>query len=364
MFQKIDSVLQDQGYQKIPLNVSGLYFHLFRQETNGYAVISIDETTGTFLSREQFFHISEQIREYLIRQDCRTNCFLYLLLTDQPQSAQRLFLEQDCYWIIQPSDRQLRVYENWNPFYQPLRTALEQLFPLPMEMKASSSTDSYSSQASGQTTSKKRTASRNFFSKQTVFSCTTILVLVNAVIFLLTDFMELFYHSDAWLELGAESWQAVILQHEYYRMLTSMFLHNGFDHIFNNMIVLFFIGSYLEQRIGQKRFLIIYFCSGILAGCTSMVYNMIQNTTVISVGASGAIFGLMGGLLAVVLLKKGQWADMDIRRLFFSILISLYGGFTSQGVDNAAHIGGFVGGVLITAVLCLKERRNTKTCYE
>ena len=200
--------------------------------------------------------------------------------------------------------------------------------------------------------------------RKTLLPCTICLVVINVAIFLLTDFMELFLQSDTLITRGAQSWQSVIFQHQYYRLLTSMFLHNGLDHIFNNMIVLFFLGSCLEQMLGRLRYLIIYFSSGILAGCTSIVYNMIQNTNVVSVGASGAIFGLMGGLLAVVLVKKSKRAEFEPRQLLFAIFISLYGGFTSHTVDNAAHVGGFAAGFLITAILCLIERQDTKSCYE
>lgn len=350
MFQKIETILKNQGYQKVSLNVPGLYFHLFPQETTSYAVVSIDETTGTLLTKEQFIHISEQIREYLAGHDFRINHFLYLLLTEQPSSAERLFSEHDCYWVIQPASGQFRVYENWNAFYSPLRTALEQLF--------------FSPAGSMETAPEKQGASGSFSVKHSLLSCTFILVIMNVAIFLLTDFAELFFQSDRLIEQGAISWQDVIFNRQYYRILTSMFLHLGLDHIFNNMLVLYFIGSYLEQIVGKRCFTAIYFFSGILAGCTSIVYNMIQHTVVISVGASGAIFGLMGALLTVVLLKRNRGTEMDARRLLFSIFISLYGGFTSQGVDNAAHIGGFIGGILITAILCLTERRDTKTCYE
>lgn len=350
MFQKIDTILQNQGYQKISLNVPGLYFHLFTQENVSYAVVSIDETTGSLLSREQFVHISEQIREYLIKQALHTNHFLYLLLTEQAASAGRLFSEHDCYWIIQPSNRQFRVYENWDAFYQPLRVALEQLFSFPGDTH--------------QTTVNPTQTASAVLSRHKIASCTVILVLINVAIFLLTDFMELFFQSYNLLEMGAVSWQEVIFNHQYYRIISSMFLHNGLDHIFNNMLVLFFVGSYLEQNIGKKWFLAVYFFSGILAACTSIVYNMIQHVVVTSVGASGAIFGLMGALLTVVLLKRNRGTNMNVRRLFFAIFFSLYGGFSSQGVDNAAHVGGFIGGILITAILCLIERRDTKICYE
>lgn len=344
MLQEIDDILQKQGYQKIALNVPGLSFHLFRQEAEGYAVVSIDDTVASMVTKEEFLNISQQIREYLIKKDCRTNHFLYLFITNLPQSARQFFSEEDCYWVIWPAGRQLRIYENWDPFFAPLRAPLEHLFP------AVPKADSGRKAA--------RTHSGNFF------PCTISLVVINVIIFLLTDLLGSVLHTDLWLELGAQSWQKIIWGHQYYRILTHMFLHGGLDHIFNNMLSLLFLGSYLENLIGTKRFTAIYFFSGILAGCTSMVYNMFQNTSVISIGASGAVFGLLGALLAVVILDQESRTNISGGRFILAILFSLYSGFASQGVDNAAHVGGFVAGMLITAILCLIERKDTKKCYE
>lgn len=357
MFRQINQILLQHGYQNITLNISGLYFHLCRQGKSGYAVITIDETSGNLLTREQFFHISEQIRDYLIRQDCRTTSFLYLLVTNHPQSSHRLFSDHDCYWIISPQTDQFLVYENQNPFFEPLRRSLEQLFPI------TASDDS--SRRTGYRASAPDTPvfSDSTFQLKSLLTCSTYLVVVNIIIFLFTDFSSAFQHYD-WLDSFALSWQEVFQKHQYYRLFTSLFLHSDLDHIFNNMLVLLIIGRYLENYVGQIRYLIIYFSSGIIAGCTSMVYNMIQNNTVVSIGASGAIFGLMGALLTIVLLKKGRRQELNVRQILFMVLFSLYGGFTSQGVDNAAHVGGFLGGILITAILCIKERRNTRTCSE
>ena len=188
--------------------------------------------------------------------------------------------------------------------------------------------------------------------------CTLALVIINVILFLITDFSDMFSLSSRLFNHGALSWQSVIYDKEYYRLITCMFLHDGIDHIFNNMIVLYLMGSYLEQHVGSLRYLVIYFSSGILAGCTSMVYNMVQNAYISSVGASGAIFGLTGGILGVVLLQRKNGRDMDLKRLILAIFLSLYSGFMEPYVDNAAHVGGFVAGFLITIILCFRERQD------
>lgn len=194
------------------------------------------------------------------------------------------------------------------------------------------------------------------------FSVNIVLIICNVILFLITDFFGIFLESD-WLNAVGLTWQNVVHNQEYYRLITSMFFHADVHHLFNNMLVMFVIGEYVESYIGHRKYFILYFSTGIIAGFTSMVYNMFRNSYIISIGASGAIFGLMGALLMTVILQKGR-REFNLRQMLFMVFFSLYGGFTSQGVDNAAHIGGFLGGVILTAIMCLKERRDTRTCYE
>lgn len=89
-----------------------------------------------------------------------------------------------------------------------------------------------------------------------------------------------------------------------------------------------------------------------------MVYNMIQNDPTPSAGASGAIFGAIGGLVFVVWHMHRSQRSYDLRRVLFMAALSLYTGFASQSVDNAAHVGGFVSGFLITGLLLLTLNRK------
>lgn len=196
-----------------------------------------------------------------------------------------------------------------------------------------------------------------------VLTCNHIFIFINILLFLLTDLVGIFI-DFSWIETYGLSWREVFQNKEIYRLITSMFLHADLDHIFNNTLVLLMIGDYMEQQIGSLRYFILYFSTGIIAGFTSMVYNMFQNSYTISIGASGAIFGLIGALLMTVIFQRGRHQEFNLRQMLFMVFFSLYGGFTSQGVDNAAHIGGFLGGMLLTTIMCLKERRDTETCYK
>ena len=156
---------------------------------------------------------------------------------------------------------------------------------------------------------------------------------------------------------GAMEAAAVLKDHEYYRLFTAMFMHFGINHLINNMLVLFVIGDNLERALGHVKYLILYLCCGIGAGWISLYFQEPDVLTV-SAGASGAIFGVIGGLLYAVAVNKGRLEDLSTRQLVVMIAFSLYFGFTSVGIDNAAHISGLVLGILFGGILYRKPRKK------
>ena len=149
---------------------------------------------------------------------------------------------------------------------------------------------------------------------------------------------------------GAMSAPAVLEDGEYYRLLTAMFMHFGIRHIMNNMLVLFVLGDNLERALGHVKYLIFYLLCGISSNWVSMMAHSTDTMTV-SAGASGAIFGVVGGLLYVVTANKGRLEDLSTRQLVIMIFFSLYLGYTSTGVDNTAHLSGLVIGIVLAIIL-------------
>ena len=132
---------------------------------------------------------------------------------------------------------------------------------------------------------------------------------------------------------------------EYYRLITGMFLHGGALHIIFNMYALYIIGSQLESFLGKFKYIIIYFLSGISGGLLSM---LLSNSNVFSIGASGAIFGLMGALLYFGLQYRVYLGNFVRSQLVPLIVFNLILGVMSPGIDNFGHIGGLIGGLLTT----------------
>ena len=137
---------------------------------------------------------------------------------------------------------------------------------------------------------------------------------------------------------------AFVADGEAWRLLTSAFLHSGFAHLAMNMISLYFLGSFAEASFGRGRFFALYFISGIAGGLAYLYFGSFNAP---AVGASGAIFGLLGGVFGFAI-RRGTFSTRNpvISQLLFLTAINLFLGFTIPGVSNTAHIGGLVGGLV------------------
>jgi rhomboid protease GluP len=139
-------------------------------------------------------------------------------------------------------------------------------------------------------------------------------------------------------------------QGEWWRMFTCMFLHIGMLHLLFNMIALWNVGGFMERWLGSMSFLVLYLLAGLLGSVVSVAWNPF----VVSAGASGAIFGLYGGLLAFLVQHRAmQHASLAALRTNTLIFLgyNLVYGFIQQGIDMAAHIGGLAGGFVCGFVL-------------
>ncbi len=193
--------------------------------------------------------------------------------------------------------------------------------------------------------------------------CTILLIIINVAVFLLLSFQGRTEDAGFLLEHGAMYVPIVLEYEEYYRVITSMFLHFGFDHLVNNMISLGFLGWQLEQQVGKIKFLLIYFFSGIAGNLLSGVWELFTGDYAVSAGASGAVFGIIGALVYIAMRNHGRIGDISSRGLLFMVFLTLYHGFTSTGIDNLAHIGGFVAGFIFSILLYRKKRHYRYDSY-
>lgn len=137
---------------------------------------------------------------------------------------------------------------------------------------------------------------------------------------------------------------------EYYRFITCAFLHGGIMHIALNMYALYAIGPLIEKTYGKSKFTLIYFISAIIASFFSYKFSI-----GVSMGASGAIFGLLGAAL-VLSIRMRKVIGEDFKRSIISvILVNVIIGLSISNIDNFAHLGGLLGGTLVSMVVFKKR---------
>jgi len=210
------------------------------------------------------------------------------------------------------------------------------------------------------------------------YSVTLVILAMNIIGYILcTQMGEVVYN------IGSMNAEKILVDKQYYRFVTSIFLHADINHIVSNMIYLVGLGQMIEQMIGHVRFAVLYLLSGLGAGMFSMLYAVLTGDIYDAVGASGAIFGLIGALAILVIIRDlrrrvrrreqdigpmavqpdmldaneqeflGAYDRISIGKLIFVVVYMIYSGARAERVDNAAHVGGLLSGLLIMALMNL-----------
>jgi membrane associated rhomboid family serine protease len=220
----------------------------------------------------------------------------------------------------------------------------------------------------------KRLRRNSFGQLSRKFSITTWIIIVNIAVFILVSLLfGIFGYEKVlyWVALQPKAFFSGVV----WKVLTSMFMHGNFTHLFVNMVSLFFLGSFVEKLIGRKRFFWLYIISGLIAGLTFVILAYFFGSTALgakifgspeisAVGASGAIFAL-GGLLAVLtpkmrvyiffVIPMQMWAAMVVL-LFVLWAVSIGAGLP---FGNTAHFGGLLVGLIYGFYLKNKYKRKT-----
>ena len=391
---KLDVTLSNMGYQRMNSNAAGCYLY-HRREGMGTVVVSVLwAINGNELSLELYDNILNQIRSNFMGQSGQVQ-LLSLIFTAFPENAKHLLAGKstDYQWLVDLTGYRLMIYENQGSAFADLKHTLEQLLyeeqdrilqqmgPEQMGERsfttggtAGRASDPLRPEQAPWNTAPENQYRRNVQNTQQPFRISQLftlincsIVAVNIIMYLITHFTQLFGGPNSMLAGGALSWYDVYEKHQYYRILTAMFMHANISHIFNNMLVLLFLGDNLERAAGRWKYLFLYFGSGILAGITSISYNMwkdgfqYSDTTVYSIGASGAIFGVVGAMLFIVMVNKGRLENISTRQMILFAIFSIYGGVANTQIDMAAHIGGFLAGFLLAAIVYRRPKKELTT---
>ncbi len=299
MYQKLIELLQIHGYTKMTTPIGPYYMKNVKEGKKGVFIIYDRNPDGSLLSEE---NISQMIMQ-----------------------VKNIFGQGMPVLAIVLSEEGTVTFADWE-------NEFEELYE-PVSMIVNAAND----------TVKNSYPVKKSFGK---YKMTAVITAVNLILFAVSEI-----YGERIYDVGACSPYMVLEQHQFYRLLTSNYLHYGWDHFFNNMVVFCILGSSLEKIIGSFRYLVLYTGSGLIGSIVSVFYYASIGEDVLSAGASGAIFGITGALAAIFLFCRKQMGDFNGSGIFLMIAGSIYHGFQSSGTDNAAHIGGCIGGFILALIL-------------
>lgn len=179
---------------------------------------------------------------------------------------------------------------------------------------------------------------------------TYILIVLNLMVFL----YGVLHGNDELINMFGNNYE-LVQNGEFYRLLTCMFVHADIMHILFNMIALYSIGPVVERYYGKSKFLLIYLVSGLLGSIFSGVFMTADS---ISIGASGAIFGLLGSICYFTYYYRATLQGILRGSIMPVIIINLVIGLISSSIDLSAHIGGLIGGILVSMAIGIGDKHR------
>lgn len=342
---RLEELFLSQGYDKIPSNLPEFVFYC-RREAQGINVLYvIDYKQGLYISADQYDHIKKKIIDFFQARGEHEVHVMALVLCADTEKARQLCEKDSFCWIIDTQVYRLMIHETQAADFYGWKNLLEEyLFTVSKE--------------SGETPVFDETVRKRTINLQELSWTNIVLVSVNVIVFLICTFT-----GDMLYNKGALSVTELWGGGQVYRLFTSMFLHWNVEHLFSNMIVLYYVGALVERELGSIPYTVLYLFSGLAGNIFSIGYEFLSGVYGSSAGASGAIFGVEGALLFLVMIRREKLESMPVGRVAFAVAFSLYCGFTSAGVDNAAHVGGVLMGFIMAAVIAVCKKMRILSDY-
>jgi rhomboid protease GluP len=193
---------------------------------------------------------------------------------------------------------------------------------------------------------------------------TLAFVAANIVVFCICEALGGSENNAVLIRMGAVS-RSLVSSGEWWRLFAAVFLHIGLAHLFTNMVSLLIFGTYMEKILGHIRYAILYLAGGVLGYVFVYLCDTATGEDNLTAGASGAIFALLGGLIALAIFRREMVGGMSAMRVVIIVLLMLFSGFSNSGISFTGHLGGLLGGLIVTIMMMptiksVKKRRRRK----
>lgn len=332
----LDKHLQNQRYFVGKTKYPEITEYLKEESSCVNIIQIIDLKSDTELTYEQFLQQKKDLVEYIKKDVHVMSLFFY----DNYEQAINFVTDEYMCWLIDKKTLVLDCNSRVEDFYG-LREDLSKWLIDTKNLLDSGDLNAISDKLMNQ--QEKEVYENKKKKKPSPVSVT--LVVINTIIYL-----TYYVIGEAFIESGQMD-SYLIAQGQIYRFVSAMFLHGGIQHLASNMILLYFMGEMVENKTGSVKYGIIYLVSGIMGNVVSYLYEIISGVRYVSVGASGAVYGIIGALIYLVI-RKTEGLNIQMKRLILMVAYCVYSSFATAHVDFAAHLGGLVFGFIITALLC------------
>ncbi|MCR4909085.1 MAG: rhomboid family intramembrane serine protease [Lachnospiraceae bacterium] len=329
----LSELLQSRGYVKRETSSPAVSFY-FRTEGRTSRIIQVLDLIQAYVRPSESIAFREELRRAFAEKGYTDIEQLTILLTLNTASARPVCAADPATWIMDARSMRLIVYEDSVMDFDCLRKPLEE-----MCLQAAEEMERTAAEATRRLPFRKNS------------EATLALILLNVIVFAALSAFGDTKNAAYMARHGALYSSYILTDFELYRLFTCMFMHFGFLHLLENMFILYFVGSMVENTLGKGRFLIIYFVSGIFSGIAMLFVQLFSGSNSVAAGASGAIFGIIGTMFMILIKNHRFQKRLVLPLLVLAVSYALFMGLTAGGAGNAAHVGGLLAGLFLSAIL-------------
>lgn len=303
----------------------------------------IDYAKELYLDHIQYEEVKTSLRKMFQDRGISEVHILSLILSADENKSRALAKDDPFCWQIHPETKELIIEEDKQPDFYGVKGVLESFLKRYQE-----DPDQFEGREEEprKLTTKEKCAA---YLKKAPY-VTIVLIVLNLIACLCCIWNPRVFYGK-----GALSF-SYVSQGELYRLITAMFLHGSVDHIFSNMLLLYFLGDMVENKVGRVRFALLYFLTGILGNVASCAYEYYTGIQYISYGASGAVFGIIGVLFYMVM-QRDERLRVPMPSMLFMVAYCIYSSLVGVQINEMAHLGGLFSGMLLMAVF-YKRRKS------
>lgn len=344
MKKKLETYLVKEGFFALTSNVSDISA-LVKFENNLVNILQIiDYKKDLYLDNEQYEEVKNSLRTVFTEKGLSEIHILSLVLAEDLEKGEKLGQGDPFCWQIDTKSTELLISEDKQPDFYGMKGMLQVFL-----QKWKDNPDQFEEEPEEppKVTKKQKVAA---YLKNAPYVSLTIIIINLLMCFGCIVNPVLFYGK------GCTS-LAYVAEGEWYRLITSIFLHGSIDHYFSNMLLLYFMGDMLERKVGFGRFFFVYMISGVLGNVLSCLYEYITGAYYISYGASGAVYGIIGMLFYLVF-NRNEKIKVSIPAMIFMVGYCIYSSFVGENINVVAHLGGLLSGMLLMFVFGLRRRSH------